>query len=153
VSAFVQHSCTLSGLVVNSGSKPYLHDHTSTRASTPATLDCLLTTETNVFTFYCAVCQYTLQTTTMLTLNNNSTHREEGMVDVRSRRCQFQGCMHQPSYGLEGHRAQFCRCVRSSAVHYTQRCHSLLLLLTLYDATYLTMMRQVESMFQLLTLV
>ena len=36
------------------------------------------------------------------------TRKHQGVTDVRSRRCQHSGCMHQPSYGWEGDKAQFC---------------------------------------------
>ncbi|CAM9407239.1 unnamed protein product [Discosporangium mesarthrocarpum] len=37
-----------------------------------------------------------------------SSHKIEGMVDVRNTRCLEAGCMRQPSYGQEGQRRQYC---------------------------------------------
>lgn len=37
-----------------------------------------------------------------------SSHKEEGMIDVKNCRCKHQGCTRQPNYGHEGSRAKFC---------------------------------------------
>lgn len=37
-----------------------------------------------------------------------SSHKEEGMVDVKNCRCKHPGCTRQPNYGHEGGRAKYC---------------------------------------------
>lgn len=37
-----------------------------------------------------------------------SSHKEEGMIDVKNCRCKHPGCTRQPNYGHEGGRAKYC---------------------------------------------
>lgn len=37
-----------------------------------------------------------------------SSHKEDGMIDVKNCRCKHQGCTRQPNYGHEGGRAKYC---------------------------------------------
>lgn len=37
-----------------------------------------------------------------------SSHKEDGMIDVKNCRCKHPGCTRQPNYGHEGGRAKYC---------------------------------------------
>ncbi len=37
-----------------------------------------------------------------------STHRLPGMINVKHKRCTYTGCIRQPSYGMEGEKANYC---------------------------------------------